>query len=825
MSVTRLVQTDKLKEEIASKLQISDVAERLCGVELQRSGHQWVGLCPLHDENTGSFYVNDSRGVFNCFGCKQGGDSIKLVREKRNLGYIETLYLLAAEADIDISEYERPLTEEEQIRERLRNACETWLSTLQPDQVRRVDSDTCAAFGVGWTAKGSIDGVQDWLTRGVIFPYRLPNGVLVGWKARERDQKKMYGTPADFPLHQETLFGIQVAREHADGRLVIVEGEYDCLTAHAAGFRNVVALGGSALTPEQMQLADDLRMREVVVILDGDDGGRIAAKTICERYWAHDVMVRVAVCDEGEDPDSLIKKYGELAFDVLVRNARHALEHLLWIEWQSRTRESLASKLEFVTWIRETYGAKLRSTDESLVLQEVAKWLQIPEVEVRDFVRASDTSLQATDSERVLLGKAMRDRNFFNDLRKRFVQIDFYMVKHQRIWDILSRMMVDGLTFDVPTLGRFCEAEGIQVSVVEGLVELPDGNMGYHEEQVLDMSLRRSARDEALKFKNQILDLNQDSDSAVSELTHRITERALRKKGQSQRLISEQVDKAVETIHARMRNPTEVHGLDLGTQFPALSQTLQGLQPQRLVLLSAASGIGKSTMMIQWAASLSVHQAIPTDMVSLEMDETEILTKMASHMTGVDSMKISGGRLEPAEVKAVEQAMKRIRMSPLHIWAPDGINAVEFLLYARESCMTRKTEAFFIDYIQLTDPDPGMERDNGYTQYGHFGRMVKMKVARAMDVSVICCAQLRREAANKERPTKEDMGDSYALVRHADVILILISKEDSSDVDLYVDKNRQGIGGNVNRPMVFDRPTNTFREMTAPKTPEYLIRV
>lgn len=826
MSTSRLVNIDALKNEIDDKLSVSAVAERLCNVDLQRSGTQWQGLCPIHNEDSPSFYVNDTRGVYHCFGCKAGGDGIDLIRRVRNLGFIEALYLLAAEGGIEISDYERPLTEEEKLRDRFVSACEGWLSSLTAERVTRVPPETAIELGIGWSAGIKLDSVEDYLTRGVIFPYRLPNGRLVGWKARALDSKQMFGTPSDFLLHEETLFGIQVAREHLkDGQIIVIEGEYDCTAAHAAGFKNVVAMGGSTLTPAHIQLLENLHVREATVVLDGDDGGRLAARSIAERFWSHEnITVRVAVCNDGEDPDSLIKKYGAISFDMVVRGARHALEHLLWIEWESRPRGSLSAKLEFVSWIREHYGPKLRATDETLVLQEVARWMGVPEIEVRDFVRQSDTSLQVTDSERVLLSAAVHSNAAYVGLRKRFIATDFYMVKHQRIWEVLARMLVDGLTFDIPTVGRLCEMEGVPLAYIQDLTSVSSTNLEYHEEQVLDMSLRRTTRDEAVNFKTRITDVSLSSEVMVGEFTHRITERVLRKAGAVARSIDDQVDSTMEVLHDRMRNPTEIHGLDLGTQFPEISRTLQGLQARRLVLLSASSGVGKSTMMIQWLCALAVHQSVPCDFISLEMDEVEILTKMASHMTGIDSMNISGGRMDKEEMQKVEFAMARIRKSPLHVWAPDGMNAVEFLLYARESVMQRRTEAFFVDYIQLTDPDPGMERENGYTQFGHFGRMAKMKVARAMDVCVVCCAQLKREAAGKERPTKEDMGDSYALVRHADVICIMSGQEDSSTMDFWIDKNRQGIGGNVLRALVADRATNTFREASSgAHVPEYLV--
>lgn len=836
-SSSRLMNIEKLVGEIKDGIAISEVAERL-GAELQASGEQWRSLCLLHDESTPSMYFSDSKQQYHCFGCKAGGDVIDLVEQVRNLSFIESLYWLAAEADIDISE--RPLTEEEQALERLRDWCEEWLRQFRGVPTRLL-SAVAQTFGVTYKSGETTLGLpgyfdqKPYLLNGTILPWRTPSGRLVGWRVREYEgeHKQVRGTPNDFPLGRipdDTLFGIQVTRSAvADngGVIVLVEGEYDTMALWNAGVTNVAAMGGSTLTDGQARLLENLHVREAVALFDGDEGGRKAAHAFAEKYWAHDIFFRVAICPTGLDPEDVVKQEnGELRILTIIGGAGSALEYLLREEWSARPRTGLTEKLEFVKWIRDSYGQKLRSTDESLVLAEVAKWLEIPELEVRDYVRAADGALCAVDSERLLLGKASRDKRFYLHLRGQLGRDDFFVLKHQRLWDILAGMLIEDLEFDAPTVIAQAKTGGLPEGYVDGLLELQDSNWEYHRGVVADLSLRRSARDDALQFKDRIQDLQQPADLLVGDLTHRITTKALRKAGATQRQLTEQVDEAMETMHERMRNPDEIHGLNLGLQQPRLSRILQGLQSKRLVLVAAISGVGKSTMLCQWAASVAVHRSEPVDLVSLEMDETEILYKIASHMTAIDSTKISGGRLEPEEAQAVEYAMLRIRNSPLHLWCPDGLTGTEFLLYARESVMQRRTRAFFLDYVQLIDPEPGQERDAGYKLYGDFGRLVKMKVARGMDVAMVCAAQLNRGAASKERPTKEDMGDSYALVRHSDVIVILHGEEDSAHVDLWVDKNRQGAGGTMGGLVSteYSKPTQTFHESGAEKLPEYTVK-
>lgn len=819
---SRLTGLPRLKEAIAEGLPISAVAEKLCGVDLIPAGTQMKGLCPLHDERTPSFMVNDAKGLYHCHGCKAGGDAIDLVEKVRKVDFIEAMYAMAAEADIDISKYERPMTAEEKAKEKLREACEAWIRGLPQDVSRHKEAPVSMQPRVVAAKPDFLQHLPDYLFRGVLFPLRTPQGKLCGWKTRGAD-KQMFATPNDFALTQRTLYGIDQARQaiRENGRVILVEGEYDCLAMHNAGFTNTIAVGGSAFSDDQMEILQALNIPKAVVLLDADEGGRTGSRKIAERWWIGDVAVYIGDLPEGKDPEDVLNSgtAGLVELLSVIGNATGALEWILRTEWNERGG-SMTDKFEYMAWVYENFGAQMSGTQEAIANQSIARWLELPEAQVLDFGRTSRAKLQAADSEQIVIARCVQSKDYYRMIRKKLQQRDFFMVRHQRLWQVMEDMLSDDLDFDVITLRERAERATVDKEYLELLLETQPKNLAYHEDQVKDMSVRRFAREAGDRFRDDISDLNQDAMMVIGSLTDAITDRSLNTS--QRRLIPELTDEAMETLHERMRNPNSIHGFDVGSQFPRLMQRIQGFQKKRFSLIAATSGVGKTTIAFQWAISYAVHGLIPVDFISLEMEEQEMLFKAASHLTGIDAEKITGGSIDEAEAGRVEQAMARIRQAPLRLYAPSDITPSEFVLYARESKLEHHTEIFMLDYAQLVSPDRGQEKMPRHEQLKEFGRVAKMQIAMGMDCSVICPAQLTRASKEKERPTKEDMGDCYDLSRTADVVCILAGNDESSTIDFWIDKNRQGPNSQL-IPMEFIAEQQTFHEHSAPKDPDYRI--
>lgn len=815
----RLVSVDRLKDEIAAELSIVDIAGRL-GIELERAGGQWRGLCPIHDEDTPSFGVAPGKGrngLFHCFGCKAGGDEIELVRQVRHLEFSDAVAWLAEQADVDLGPYTRPATPEEKEREQLRAWCESWLDGREPGDPRVTDQSVLDEFGVGVRKRPRGDVPKQlrgksWWLDGVIFPYRSAGGRLLGWKARQPD-KKMFGTNGDFPLYKRSLFGLDVALRHksASEPIVIVEGEYDCLALHEAGVRTAVALGGSSFLDEHAAQLAEAKVQEAVFWFDGDEAGEKAAAVVARAHWRNDrLRVRIANPWPGADPEDVVRNVGGDAALATIGRARGALEWMLRRELDSRPRDTLTDKIAYIEWIQQEFGQQLQGLREEATLREAAGWLGLSDAQVIDFARHEKGDLHAVDSERIVIGKALRDGGYFVQARKRLKPLDFFMERNQRVWSCIESVFADGLDLDGHgVITARAEAAGVPAAYVDGLREAGDGNVRWHEDRVRDMAVRRHSRNDVEGFKVQIVDPSVPAAQSIGQLTKNVTERALGWGSAGAGEIADDVDEMMEDIHEQMRNPG-VAGIDLGTQLPTLTDHLNGIQARKFMLVAASSGVGKTTICLQMCAATAIGQAIPTDFVSLEMDKKEVLHKITAHLTGIDSMKIAKGQLDKDEIRAVEKAGLKIRNSPLRVHAPDGITASEFVLHARESVMERRTELFVIDYVQMTSPDVDEHRLRRDQQIGNFGYACKLKVARALDTTVICCAQLRRDAAGKEEPTPEDMGDSYDLVRAADAVLLLSQPADQ-DMELWIGKNRMG-RGHVLIPMEHDGPSQTFRE-------------
>ena len=339
-------------DKILDAAQIVDVVSDF--VTLRKRGVNYIGLCPFHDEKTGSFTVSPAKGIFKCFGCGKGGGPVHFIMEHEQLDYPGALRYLAKKYHIEIVEKE--MTPEEQQSQSDREAMfalNTWAQSYFTKQMNETDEgraiglsyfhsrgftdETIEKFGLGYcldksdvmtmTALNSgykADFIEKcglgnrrdngtWYDRfrgRVMFPVHTLSGKVVAFGGRvlKKDDKtaKYVNSPESEIYHKSNeLYGIYFAKQSIvkQDRCFLVEGYTDVISMHQAGITNVVASSGTSLTPGQIRLIHRFTPN-ITVLYDGDAAGIKASIRGIDLLLEEGMNVKVVLLPDGEDPDS-----------------------------------------------------------------------------------------------------------------------------------------------------------------------------------------------------------------------------------------------------------------------------------------------------------------------------------------------------------------------------------------------------------------------------------------------------------------------------------------------------------------------------------------
>jgi len=274
---------------------------------LRRSGKdQWRGRCPLHGgEGREAFHVNTAQQLFHCFSCGAGGTVLDLVAAIEHCGVREAAEKLAVGWGVPRSTSGPAVVQPRKAtvtkkREELRplpfrlhgvDSRHPYVSA------RGISERTADAFGIGFYAEPGL------LSRRLVIPIHNEAGQLVAYCGRSLDgTEPRYKFPTGFAKSQ-VLFNVHRAVSRGEQTVIVVEGFFDCLKVHQAGFHSVVALMGAALYDRQQGLLTE-RFRQIILMLDGDEAGRRASAAIAARLARH-CPVRVIALAAGTQPDQL----------------------------------------------------------------------------------------------------------------------------------------------------------------------------------------------------------------------------------------------------------------------------------------------------------------------------------------------------------------------------------------------------------------------------------------------------------------------------------------------------------------------------------------
>jgi DNA primase len=386
---------------VKSRLAIADVVGET--VQLKKAGTILKGLCPFHSEKTPSFTVTPARETYKCFGCGKYGDIFSFVMEREGLAFPEALRVLAAKAGVELDERTR---RDDARKTRLRQVMESvfafYHSVLMSSKQgkpgldylhgRGFTTETIEGFRLGWAPLGWDEmsrrviqkrdirpeelievglakprqrggGVFDSLRGRITFPIRDQNGNATGIGGRllEGDGPKYLNSPAT-PLFDKsrTLYLIDKAKGpiRKSEQAVIVEGYTDALMAHQAGFDNVVASLGTALTPAQVALVVRYAKR-IALAYDVDEAGERAGNVgvralegLIQQLATHAEgveldEVRVVRLPEGKDPDEVLRDTPD-RWREEVRTAAPIVDHLIAAAARTHDLRTPGGKSRFV---------------------------------------------------------------------------------------------------------------------------------------------------------------------------------------------------------------------------------------------------------------------------------------------------------------------------------------------------------------------------------------------------------------------------------------------------------------------------------------------
>jgi len=345
-------------------------------VRLKHKGKSWEGLCPFHDEKTPSFTVDPVKGLYYCFGCHQGGDAFKFLMNLEHLSFPEAAEHLARRFGVPLpardpearkrrreSEHRRSLLEEAQAFYRRALSRPEAESARKELERRGFEEDSWTVYGFGWAPDdwrklieflrqrhpdGSIVGAglaiqpengkapYDRFRNRLMFPIHGSDGRIVAFGGRVLgDGEPKYLNSPEGPLFHKrsTLFHLHRARKAiaSTGRVLVVEGYFDCLSLHHAGIEESVATLGTALTADHARILRRLLGEDGLALLcyDADKAGRRAARAGAQVLLQAGIETRILSLEEGKDPDDIIRSRGADGFRKYIETARSLLDYLL----------------------------------------------------------------------------------------------------------------------------------------------------------------------------------------------------------------------------------------------------------------------------------------------------------------------------------------------------------------------------------------------------------------------------------------------------------------------------------------------------------------
>jgi len=484
-------------------------------VALKGAGNALKGLCPFHSEKTPSFTVHRDRQFFHCFGCGAGGDVFTFVELAEKVSFPEALRIVAEKFGVPIPTDQggfddKKAEERKQFQELNERAIAFFRDALSNEQAlparqmlakRKIDAAFIDKFQLGYAPpmgllaalkpkdpvgsglflRNDRGETYDRFRHRLMFPIWNERGKPIAFGGRALgDAEPKYLNSPETALYSKSsvLYALHFAREAAQkaGRMVVVEGYFDCLSLQQAGFENVVASCGTSLTEQQVGLMARY-VPEIVMNYDPDAAGQNAMRRSIDLLLAKSLRIRILHLPGGLDPDDFVRKEGADVYRRLLVNAPYFWQYLMTQAIAQNDMNEPAQKSNAVRDVLQ-FVAKIQDRVERLeVARNIAAGFKVPEPVI--FEQLKITPGRAAIRPKVMTSEVVT-RPSLKDSEKQLI--------HALLQDRVVAKSIE------PFLTTEFMAGAWSFPVIAGLIQDPDRNIEEILGSISDEDLRREIR-------------------------------------------------------------------------------------------------------------------------------------------------------------------------------------------------------------------------------------------------------------------------------------------------------------------------------------------
>lgn len=458
----------KYSEEIINEVrQNSDIVDIISQyVHLKRSGRNFFGLCPFHNEKSPSFSVSPDKQIFHCFGCGVGGNVYTFLSKIEGINFIEAVQILAERANIQLPTLQN---NGDQILEELKSkiykvnefATEFYHKNLYQTQAkiaqeyvkkRQLNNETLNSYKIGFSGKfdelfqelkrqgfqekeilesGLVNRNEkgqfiDRYRNRLMFPIMDVRSRVIAFGGRVLDDSKpkYINSPENMVYSKgRHLFGLNVAKKGDTKKIIVVEGYMDVISLHQRGVTNVVAALGTALTEQQARLLRN-SSEQIILSFDSDEAGLQAKLRALEILQNMGCDIRILQIEGAKDPDEYILKYGNARFGKLVEKALSVVEFKVKLLKQSLNLENVKDKIIFLNEVSKLIAKEDNKIEREIYINSIAKSYNISEqsiyAEVNKLIYKDNKSEKILEKTKPVTTHKKTDENQISeDIKKR----------------------------------------------------------------------------------------------------------------------------------------------------------------------------------------------------------------------------------------------------------------------------------------------------------------------------------------------------------------------------------------------------------------------